>query len=55
MATQFVVAMITALTRNCKIAWRVMHCTLCIIGCVMSDACHAELKYPQDGGRGEKG
>ena len=39
--------MITALTQDCRIAW-----CMCVIGCVMSDACHAE--YPQDGGREKK-
>ena len=32
----------------------VVRCVLRVIGCEMSDACHAEREYPQDGGRGKK-
>ena len=49
MAVQFVIAMITALTQNCMV-----HCVLRMIGYVLSDACHTEQEYPQDGDRWEK-
>ena len=29
---------------------RLQNCVVCC-GCVMSDSCHAEREYPQDGGR----
>ena len=49
MAAQFIVAMITALMHNCRIAW-------CIVSrALMSDACHAEQEYLQDGSCRGKG
>ena len=44
MAAQFVVVMITELTRDCTIVGA-LH-----LGCVMSDTCRSERKYSQDGG-----
>ena len=32
----------------------VVHCVLSLIRCIISNACHAEQKYTQDGGCGKK-
>ena len=50
----FSLAMITALTRDYRIAW----CVACVVRNRVrnvSDACHAEQEYPRDGGRGKTG
>ena len=40
---------IEARMQNCMVC-----CTLRVVGCAVSDSCHAEWEYPQDGDWGKK-